>query len=179
VIDGLALIEFVHNQTSSATPLSSGLGAPSDSIIGEYSTSTIRQTTPNPTILIVDDSVALRQTLALTLEKSSFRVLQARDGREAMERLQETSSIKLVICDIEMPNMNGFEFLSQRRANLKLLEIPIVMLTSRSSHKHRLLARQLGASAYFTKPYLEQDFLTTIKDLLKPTRKGVEEESHK
>ncbi|HBK65178.1 MAG TPA: hybrid sensor histidine kinase/response regulator, partial [Cyanobacteria bacterium UBA11166] len=60
-----------------------------------------------------------------------FRVLQAKDGREALERLQQTSSVNLVICDIEMPNMNGFEFLSQRRADPQLAKIPIIMLTSR------------------------------------------------
>lgn len=119
-----------------------------------------------PTILVVDDSAALRKTLALTLEKSGYRVLQARDGREAIEQLQHNTGINLVICDVEMPNMNGFEFLGQRRRDQDLNKIPVAMLTSRSSEKHRQLAMQLGASEYFTKPYIEQQFLTSIKNLI-------------
>ncbi len=121
--------------------------------------------TQNPTILVVDDSAALRRTLALTLQKSGYRVLQARDGREALEQLQQPG-IQLVICDVEMPNMNGFEFLGQRRRDSELMKIPVAMLTSRSSEKHRQLATHLGASAYFTKPYIEQQFLETIQNMI-------------
>jgi two-component system, chemotaxis family, sensor histidine kinase and response regulator PixL len=119
-----------------------------------------------PTILIVDDSAALRRTLALTLEKAGYRVLQARDGREALEQLLQNVGIYLVICDVEMPNMNGFEFLGQRRRDAKLIQIPVAMLTSRSSDKHRQLAMQLGANAYFTKPYIEQQFLAAVKNII-------------
>ncbi|HEY9706670.1 MAG TPA: hybrid sensor histidine kinase/response regulator, partial [Oculatellaceae cyanobacterium] len=115
-------------------------------------TKTTAKTTKAPTILVVDDAAALRRTLALTLERAGCRVLQARDGREAIEQLQQSSSVELVICDIEMPNMNGFEFLSARRQDPQLSKIPVVMLTSRSNDKHRWLAMQLGATAYFTKP---------------------------
>ena len=123
--------------------------------------------TPNavPTVLVVDDSVAMRRTLAFTLERSDFRVLQARDGQEALEQLQQ-SSVQLIICDIEMPNMNGFEFLSHRRRYPELAKIPVVMLTSRSNDKHQRLAVQLGATAYFTKPFVEQGFLQAIKDII-------------
>ncbi len=119
------------------------------------------------TILVVDDSTALRRTLALTLEKSGYRVLQAKDGREALEKLQTNAGIQLVICDIEMPNMNGFEFLGQRRRDPNLLQVPVAMLTSRSSDKHRQLALQLGANAYFSKPYIEQPFLTAIATIIR------------
>lgn len=124
------------------------------------------QTNKASTVLVVDDAVALRRTLALTLERAGFRVLQAPDGREAIKQLQQTSTVDLVVCDIEMPNMNGFEFLSTRRQEPQLSAIPIVMLTSRSNEKHRRLAMQLGASAYFTKPYIEQEFVKAIKDIL-------------
>lgn len=119
-----------------------------------------------PTILIVDDAVALRRTLALTLERAGYQVLQARDGREAIEHLQHSSSVQLVVCDVEMPNMNGFEFLSYRRQDPQLAKIPVAMLTSRSNDKHRWLAIHLGANAYFTKPYLEQEFVTALKELI-------------
>jgi two-component system, chemotaxis family, sensor histidine kinase and response regulator PixL len=120
-------------------------------------------------ILVVDDSITLRQTLALSLQKANYRVLQARDGREALEQLQKNSHIQLVICDIEMPNMNGFEFLSQRRQDLELSKVPVVMLTSRSSEKHQKLAMHLGAKEYFTKPYIEQEFLAAIGKIIAQT----------
>lgn len=118
-----------------------------------------------PTVLVVDDAVALRRTLALSLEREGYRVLQAPDGREAIAQLKQ-SAVELVICDVEMPNMNGFEFLGARRQEVELSDIPVVMLTSRSNDKHRWLAMQLGATDYFTKPYLERDFLKAIKDIL-------------
>ncbi|MCP2728100.1 hybrid sensor histidine kinase/response regulator [Limnofasciculus baicalensis] len=166
VIDCMALLEFDRTQIAIANQINTELTPESDLELGLSDTSTTLKTAQLSTILIVDDSVALRQTLALTLEKAGFRVLQARDGREAIERLQQISSVKLIICDIEMPNMNGFEFLSQRRADPQLVKIPIIMLTSRSSNKHRMLAMQLGATSYFTKPYLEQEFLTEIKEIV-------------
>ncbi|QYO68804.1 response regulator [Leptolyngbya sp. 7M] len=120
-----------------------------------------------PTILVVDDAVTLRRTLALFLEREGFRVVQAQDGQEALSQLQQNPSVQLILCDIEMPNMNGFEFLNHRRQSPDLTDIPTVILTSRSNEKHRWLAMQLGATAYFTKPYLEQDLLSTLKTLLK------------
>ncbi len=118
------------------------------------------------TILVVDDSAALRRTLAFTLEKSGYRVVQAKDGQEALKTLGQINDINLIICDVEMPNLNGFEFLGQRRRSPDLLKIPVAMLTSRGSDKHRQLAMTLGANAYFTKPYIEQQFLIAVKDLL-------------
>ncbi|WP_017315450.1 hybrid sensor histidine kinase/response regulator [Mastigocladopsis repens] len=129
---------------------------------------------PNPdsrerqklSILLVDDSITTRQTLAFTLQKAGYQVLQARDGYEAFEQLRYHTDIKLVFCDIEMPRMNGFEFLKNRQQDPALVDIPVVMLTSRSSEKHRLLALQLGANAYITKPYLEHMLLATLADVL-------------
>ncbi|MEA5536286.1 hybrid sensor histidine kinase/response regulator [Crocosphaera sp. XPORK-15E] len=134
--------------------------------LGEPKSSVPAKMVQNHTVLVVDDSAALRRTLALTLQKAGYRVLQARDGRDALDQLQQSSAINLVICDVEMPNMNGFEFLGQRRRDPELMKIPVAMLTSRSSEKHRQLATHLGASAYFTKPYIEQQFLETVKNMI-------------
>lgn len=114
------------------------------------------------TILVVDDAVTLRRTLALSLERAGYRVLQARDGQEALEQLEQSQSVEMVICDVEMPNMNGFEFLTKRRETPKFAQIPIMMLTSRGNDKHRWLAMKLGAVDYLTKPYLEQELLGKI-----------------
>ncbi len=124
---------------------------------------------PGETLLLVDDSITVRQTLALTLQKSGYQVLQARDGYEAIEQLQLQPAIRLVICDIEMPRMNGFEFLHYRLQNPALADIPVVILTSRSGDKHRLLAMELGATAYLNKPYLEQQLLATVAGLIDKT----------
>ena len=115
------------------------------------------------TILIIDDSSALRRTLALSLEQRGYRVLQGRDGSEGLEQLRNNLQTDLVICDIEMPNVNGFEFLTARRQEPQLANIPVVMLTSRSTNKHRTLASSLGAVGFFTKPYVEQQFIPEIE----------------
>ncbi|MBV9386884.1 MAG: hybrid sensor histidine kinase/response regulator [Chroococcidiopsidaceae cyanobacterium CP_BM_ER_R8_30] len=157
VIDGVALLDMFLSQTQTAMY---------DATKSELTaTGTTREVTS--TLLVVDDSITVRQTLVLTLQKVGYRVLQARDGREAIEQLQQNSSVALVICDIEMPNMNGFEFLTYRRQDPVISEIPVVMLTSRSGDKHRQLAMFSGANGYFTKPYIEQEFLTAIKQLVK------------
>ncbi|MEM1366648.1 MAG: hybrid sensor histidine kinase/response regulator [Cyanobacteria bacterium P01_H01_bin.15] len=119
-----------------------------------------------PTVLIIDDSAALRGSLALTLGKAGYRVLQARDGRDGLDKLEQSSQIRFVLCDIEMPIMNGFEFLAQRRQEATLKAIPVGMLTSRSNDKHRQLCLRLGANAYFTKPYIESEFLKEIAQLI-------------
>jgi len=123
------------------------------------------QAKPGKMVLLVDDSITVRQTLALTLEKANYQVVQAKDGYEALEKLQQATDIQLVICDIEMPRMNGFEFLKHRQQNPALTDIPVVILTSRSGEKHRLIATELGANTYITKPYLEQELLTKVKGI--------------
>ena len=163
VIDATILLDFALGQTTTGV-----YGTPvlnQDSSFNQ--TPTAIRSAQAPTVLVVDDAVTLRRTLALTLERVGFRVLQARDGREAIEQLQQSSSINLVVCDIEMPNMNGFDFLSHRRQDPHLSEIPVVMLTSRSSEKHQWLAKHLGATAYFTKPFLEQEFVAQLKQIIR------------
>ncbi|MEH2272980.1 MAG: response regulator, partial [Nostoc sp.] len=121
-------------------------------------------------ILVVDDAISLRQTLSLTLQKSGYQVIQAQNGVEALEKLQLHPEIQVVVSDLEMPRMNGFELLSNFRQYPNLAKIPVVILTSRSAEKHRQLAQELGAKAYLTKPYLEHEFLSTIKGLINSNR---------
>ena len=168
VIDGATLLTQMIGQSKNAISTTTFTDLPTASPIKTASidkTKVFANTAKSPLILIVDDSITLRQTLALTLQKAGYRVLQARDGREAIEQLQQNSSIQMVVCDVEMPNLNGFEFLNHRRQDPQLSKIPVAMLTSRSSEKHRQLATHLGASAYFSKPYLEQEFLAALKAL--------------
>ncbi|MFM6132714.1 MAG: response regulator, partial [Sphaerospermopsis kisseleviana] len=116
-------------------------------------------------ILVVDDAISLRQTLSLTLQKYGYQVLQAQNGIEALEQLQLHPEIEVIISDLEMPRMNGFELLSHIRQNPDIAKKPVVVLTSRSAEKHRQLAYELGANSYLTKPYLEHEFLSTVESL--------------
>ena len=133
-------------------------------------TNTENKPTALKTIMVVDDSTALRRTMALTLEKQGYRVIQKKDGKEALDGFKQHPELDLIICDVEMPVMNGFEFLSMRRRDSALAQVPTFMLTSRSGAKHRNLAKQLGADGYFTKPYVEQDFVREVKNILQGDR---------
>ena len=120
-------------------------------------------------VLVVDDSLVQRQSLVRSLSKAGCQVIQASHGREGILRLQEHPRIRLVVCDIEMPQMNGFEFLSYCRQDPKLKAIPIVMLTTRSGQKHRDLAMTLGAKKYLTKPQSDRDLLDLVAQLAHPS----------
>ncbi|MBX9256466.1 hybrid sensor histidine kinase/response regulator [Desmonostoc muscorum CCALA 125] len=119
------------------------------------------------TILIVDDSINVRRFLALTLEKGGYQVEQAKDGQDALEKLQNGLRVEAVICDIEMPRLDGYGFLGRVNSDVDTKNIPVAMLTSRSSNKHRQLAMQLGARAYFSKPYNEQELLQTLEEIIR------------
>ena len=118
------------------------------------------------TILIVDDSINVRRFLALTLEKAGYRVEQAKDGRDAVEKLLSGVQVQAAICDIEMPRLDGYGFLAQVKSNAQFKDLPVMMLTSRTSEKHRRLATSLGATAYFSKPYNERALLQALETSL-------------
>jgi chemosensory pili system protein ChpA (sensor histidine kinase/response regulator) len=122
------------------------------------------------TILVVDDSINVRRFLALALEKAGYLVEQAKDGQDAVEKLLGGARVAAVICDIEMPRLDGYGFLARVKSDPTLSQLPIAMLTSRSGDKHRQLAMTLGAAAYFSKPYNERELLATIKDVITENR---------
>ena len=124
-------------------------------------------TTIDPTVLIVDDSITVRELLSLTFNKAGYRVEQARDGQEAWDKLRSGLPCDLVFCDIEMPRCDGLELLSRIQKDPSLNHLPIAMLTSRGADKHRQMAISLGASGYFTKPYLEEALLEAASRMLK------------
>jgi chemotaxis protein histidine kinase CheA/CheY-like chemotaxis protein len=120
-----------------------------------------------PLVLIVDDSITVRELLSMTFSKSGYRVEQARDGQEAWEKLRSGLPCDIVFCDIEMPRMDGLELLSRLQKDDKLCHLPIAMLTSRGADRHRQMASQLGASGYFTKPYLEEVLLDAAQRMIR------------
>ncbi|MCC3562855.1 MAG: hybrid sensor histidine kinase/response regulator [Microcoleus sp. PH2017_27_LUM_O_A] len=121
----------------------------------------------SPQILVVDDSYTIRQLLSLMLTRARYRVVQAKDGLDALEKLQNGLDCSLAIVDIEMPRMDGFELLRSMRSTQRFAKIPVAMLTSRSGEKHRQMAMELGANQYFTKPYSESQLLEAIPKLIK------------
>ena len=120
-----------------------------------------------PMVLIVDDSITVRELLSMTFNGAGYRVEQARDGQEAWEKLCDGLPCDIVFCDIEMPRMNGLELLSRMQKDANFSNLPIAMLTSRGADRHRQMAVQMGASGYITKPYLEEALLDAAQRILK------------
>ncbi|MBW4418381.1 MAG: hybrid sensor histidine kinase/response regulator [Myxacorys californica WJT36-NPBG1] len=118
-------------------------------------------------VLVVDDSITVRQALTFTFQEAGYNVIQAQDGLDAIAQLQQNPNIQLITCDVEMPRLNGFEFLMRYSQQSKLKQVPVIMLTSRSNQKHQQLAVQLGASAYMTKPFSEDALLSLVSNLIR------------
>lgn len=117
-------------------------------------------------VLIIDDSVVVREMLSMTFKKAGYQVEQARDGQDAWDKVSGGLPCDLLLCDIEMPRMNGLELLAKMQQDENLSQLPVAMVTSRGAEKHRKIAADLGAKAYFTKPYLEEELLTAAKSLI-------------
>ena len=117
-------------------------------------------------VLVVDDSPSVRRVLTGLVERCGWTATVARDGLEALELLQQAGSRPdVVLSDIEMPRMDGYELLSTVRSLPGLTALPVVMITSRSAEKHRKRAMDLGASAYVAKPYQEESLVELIRRL--------------
>ena len=112
--------------------------------------------------LTIDDSITVRNSLAEALRKAGYQVIQAKDGAEGLRQLRNYPNVDVILCDVEMPGMNGFEFLKARQQAPEIAAIPTIMLTSRDGSKHRLLAEELGAIAYLTKPFLASHVIETV-----------------
>jgi chemotaxis family two-component system sensor histidine kinase/response regulator PixL len=123
-----------------------------------------------PTVLVIDDSLTTRQTLSTTLQKAGYRVVQAQDGSDGLSQLDQHPEVEGIICDVEMPQMNGFEFLGRCRKQHPKTDLPVLMLTSRGSKRYRQLANQLGANGYLTKPYLDQELIESLQQAVLETK---------
>ncbi|MEY4909065.1 MAG: hypothetical protein RL260_2783, partial [Pseudomonadota bacterium] len=113
---------------------------------------------PAPLVLVVDDSLTVRRITKRLLEREGYRVALAKDGMEALDLLAGERPV-VVLSDIEMPRMDGFDLLRNIRGDARLVGLPVVMITSRIASKHRDLAFELGASQYLGKPYSEDELL--------------------
>jgi chemosensory pili system protein ChpA (sensor histidine kinase/response regulator) len=118
-----------------------------------------------PTVMVVDDSITIRKVTARMLERNRYRVITAKDGLDAVAQLQDNVP-DIMLLDIEMPRMDGYELATHMRNDSRLQNVPIIMITSRTGEKHRQRALDIGVNRYLGKPYQEADLLANIKDIL-------------
>ena len=114
-----------------------------------------------PLVMVVDDSLTVRRVTQRLLLREGYRVVLAKDGLDALERLAEGVPA-IVLSDIEMPRMDGFDLVRNIRADARLRDLPVIMITSRIAQKHREYAAELGVDHYLGKPYAEEDLLALI-----------------
>nr|WP_243733057.1 Hpt domain-containing protein [Luteimonas yindakuii] len=124
-----------------------------------------------PLVMVVDDSVTMRKVTGRVLERHNFEVVTAKDGVDALERLDERVP-DLMLLDIEMPRMDGYELATQMKADGRLRSVPIVMITSRTGDKHRQRAFEIGVERYLGKPYQENELMRNVYELLGMERAG-------
>ncbi len=127
---------------------------------------TVRMVSSRTTAMVVDDSITMRKVNSRVLEGMDIEAITAKDGQDAVDKLQERVP-DVMLLDIEMPRMDGYQLAEYIRSDARLRAIPIVMITSRSGQKHRDRAMEAGANAYLTKPYKETDLVDTVKKLLR------------
>lgn len=120
--------------------------------------------------MVVDDSITMRKVTSRVLESHDFEVITARDGVDATELMQDRVP-DLLLLDVEMPRMDGYQVAEYVRADARLRHVPIIMITSRAGDKHRERGRRAGADGYISKPYKEVDLLDEVKQLLRSKRK--------
>lgn len=136
-----------------AMPSSPGVASPS------LPSATVSQV---PLVLVVDDSITVRRVTQRLLKREGYRVTLASDGLDALEKLQEERPA-VVLSDIEMPRMDGFDLARNIRGDANLSDLPIIMITSRIAVKHREHAKQLGVDHYLGKPYSEDELLGLVR----------------
>jgi chemosensory pili system protein ChpA (sensor histidine kinase/response regulator) len=117
------------------------------------------------TALVVDDSITMRRVTQRLLERRNVKVLTARDGLDAITVLQE-HDVDVILLDVEMPRMDGYQFATHVRNDARLKDLPIIMITSRSGEKHRAKAIEIGVNDYLSKPYQEGQLIKAIESLV-------------
>jgi len=117
------------------------------------------------TVMIVDDSITVRRVTARLLERHTFRVITAKDGVDALQVLQDEQP-DIMLLDIEMPRMDGFELAQHLRGDPRFQQLPIIMITSRTGEKHRQRGFDIGVNRFLGKPYQDAELLENIRDLI-------------
>jgi chemosensory pili system protein ChpA (sensor histidine kinase/response regulator) len=121
-----------------------------------------------PLIMVVDDSITMRKVTSRVLERNDYEVITAKDGLDAVEKLIERVP-DLMLLDIEMPRMDGYELATHMKNDPRLASVPIIMITSRTGEKHRQRAFEIGVERYLGKPYNEAELLRNVQEMLEIT----------
>ena len=124
---------------------------------------------PVPLVMVVDDSITMRKVTGRVLERNNFEVVTAKDGLDALERLADRVP-DLMLLDIEMPRMDGYELATAMKADPRLRNVPIIMITSRTGEKHRQRAMDIGVNRYLGKPYQENELMRNVFALLEESQ---------
>jgi chemosensory pili system protein ChpA (sensor histidine kinase/response regulator) len=123
----------------------------------------------HPLIMVVDDSITMRKVTTRVLERNDMDVVTAKDGLDAVEKLQDKVP-DIVLLDVEMPRMDGYELATYMKNDPRLKLVPIIMITSRTGEKHRQRALEIGVERYLGKPYQEADLLRNVQETLRLSR---------
>jgi len=116
-------------------------------------------------IMTVDDSASVRQMVAFTLKEEGFEVVEAKDGRDALSKLN--SPVDMIVTDLNMPNMDGIELIKNVRAKPDMKFIPIVMLTTESQAEKKTEGKKAGATGWIVKPFKPEQLMSVVKKVLK------------
>lgn len=120
------------------------------------------------TILIVDDSVSLRQVVTIALKSAGYNVIEAEDGKQGLERLQSAEKVHLVISDVNMPIMDGITFVRELKKIPQYKFLPVIMLTTEAGENKKLEGQAAGARAWVVKPFQPQQMLAAVSKLVLP-----------
>ncbi|HET9835157.1 MAG TPA: Hpt domain-containing protein, partial [Rhodanobacteraceae bacterium] len=132
------------------------------------SASAAQEERPQPLIMVVDDSITMRKVTSRVLERNDYEVVTAKDGLDAVEKLIDRVP-DLMLLDIEMPRMDGYELATHMKNDPRLAGVPIIMITSRTGEKHRQRAFEIGVERYLGKPYNEAELLRNVQEMLENT----------
>ncbi len=121
---------------------------------------------PSPLVMIVDDSKTVREILTQELQNAGYQVCQAYNGQDALEKLGVTPNVRLVICDLDMPTANGFDFLDEYRKTSRSAQVPVMILSHDVSDRHKEQIKQLGAQSILTKTSVDQRFIRRIQTIV-------------
>lgn len=133
--------------------------------LSAVATPVVEEVRVRPLVMVVDDSITMRKVTGRVLERHEYEVSTAKDGIDAIEKLHERVP-DLMLLDIEMPRMDGYELATHMKADPRLRDVPIIMITSRTGDKHRQRAFDIGVDRYLGKPYQEAELLTQIDEVL-------------
>ena len=160
-------VALIYNPVALATLYGEAARAATQAAMHSPETGALRpamaedETPEAPLVMVVDDSLTVRRVTQRLLLREGYRVVLAKDGLDALERLAEAVPA-IVLSDIEMPRMDGFDLVRNMRADARLRDLPVIMITSRIAQKHRDYAAELGVDHYLGKPYSEEDLLALI-----------------